>query len=572
MKTYGRIWLTSRTWNIETEPHIRIRLRRVFGKLSHHSHGVIQLSHSPETCRDLEWFCQRYPHAFDEESEAALRSGSRQHRDNILRLERIIDPNYQPRPFTMSLPPRSYQAKEAEVYLTNGFLLIADDVGLGKTVSAICSFTDRRTLPALVVTLTHLPFQWEDEIHKFAPILRTHIIKKGQPYELPRFMDRGPDVLIVNYHKLSGWVEVLSKYCKSVVFDEIQELRHAKSGESQEKTAKYNAAEAIGASCSYRLGLSATPIYNYGTEMFNVLNVLRPGILGTWHEFLAEWCGGSDNRGLRIKDPKAFGAYCREQFLMIRHTREEVGRELPPVIRVPHRIGSDRAALDSVENSAAELARIILQQNETERGRKWQASEQLNNMLRQATGIAKAPYVADFVRLLVESGEKVVLCGWHREVYGIWNAKLQDLKPIMYTGSETPAEKLKAKEMFVGGEANILILSLRSGAGLDGLQEAASSIVFGELDWSPGVHEQCIGRVARDGQKKSVVAYFLVAEDGADPVIAETLGLKREQIEGIRDPNRDLIEKLDTSGDRAKRLAEFYLKRVGATPEVVYQE
>jgi hypothetical protein len=247
---------------------------------------------------------------------------------------------------------------------------------------------------------------------------------------------------------------------------------------------------------------------------------------------------------------------------MIRHTREQVGRELPPIIRVPHRIGSDRAALDSVENSAAELARLILQQNETERGQKWLASEQLNSMLRQATGIAKAPYVADFVRILVESGERVVLCGWHREVYAIWNAKLADLQPIMYTGSETAAAKLKAKESFVNGESNILMLSLRSGAGLDGLQEVASSIVFGELDWSPGVHEQCIGRVARDGQKKSVVAYFLVADDGADPVIAEALGLKREQIEGIRNPDQDLIEKLDTSGDRTRRLAEFYLKRL----------
>jgi superfamily II DNA or RNA helicase len=567
MKTYGRIWLTRDKWNIETEPHIHMRLKRIFGKIHRHSHGAIQLSHNPETCRDLEWFCQRYPHVLDEESDKALRAGSRQHRDTILRLERIIDPHYQPRPFSLALPPRSYQAREAEIYLTNGFLLIADDVGLGKTASAICTFTDPRTLPALVVTLTHLPWQWEDEIRKFAPALRTHIIRKGIPYELPKFFERGPDVVIINYHKLNAWADVLSKYCHSVVFDEIQELRHATNGEANVQTAKYGAAETIALKCRYRLGLSATPIYNYGAEMFNVLNILKPGVLGTWSEFSAEWCGGLDGRGLKIKDPKAFGTYCREQFLMIRHTREEVGRELPPVIRVPHRIGSDRAALDLVENSAAELARIILQQNETERGQKWQASEQLNNMLRQATGIAKAPYVADFVRLLVESGEKVVLCGWHREVYGIWNAKLNDLKPVMYTGSETPAEKLRSKEMFVSGEADVLILSLRSGAGLDGLQEVASSIVFGELDWSPGVHEQCIGRIARDGQAKSVVAYFLVAEDGADPVIAETLGLKREQIEGIRNPNQDLIEKLDLSGDRAKKLALFYLngRKAGST-------
>ncbi len=552
MKIYGRIWLRGRQWNIETEPHIQIRLKRVFGSVHRLTHGTLTISHTPEHCRDLQWFCDRYPHELDTESEAALRSGARQHRDMILRLERIIDPNYAGMPFSMALPPRSYQGREAEIYLNQGFLLIADDVGLGKTCAAICGFTDPRTLPAVVVTLTHLPWQWEDEVRKFAPNLRTHVIRRGTPYELPRFFDRGPDVVLINYHKLASWVDVLRRYAKSVVFDEIQELRHADS-------VKYSAAESLAGACRFRLGLSATPIYNYGGEIFNVLNILKPDCLGTRAEFSNEWCAGIGGH-LKIRAPKAFGAYAREQFLIVRHTREEVGRELPPVIRIPHRIGSDREALDDVENSAAELARIILQQGESMKGQKMQASEQFNNILRQATGIAKAPYVADFVRLLVESGEKVVLCGWHREVYSIWLAKLRDLKPIMYTGSETAAEKIQAKEQFVKGASRILVLSLRSGAGLEGLQEAASSIVFGELDWSPGVHEQCIGRVHRDGQSRSVAAYFLVAEDGADPVIAETLGLKREQIEGIRNPHQDLIERLDSSGDRMKKLAEHYLQ------------
>jgi SNF2-related domain len=560
MKSYGRMWLRDGKWNIETEPHIQIRLKRLFARVSRHRVGTIVLSDSPETCRDLEWFCERYPHELDDESNSALRTGARRHREMILRLERIIDPNYVARPFSMALPPRSYQAKEAEVYLNQGFLLVADDVGLGKTCAAICGFTDPRTLPVVVVTLTHLPWQWEDEVRKFAPSLRTHIVRKGAPYELPRFLNRGPDVVIINYHKLTGWADILRKYANSVVFDEIQELRHAES-------AKYAAAEAIAAGCRFRLGLSATPIYNYGGEIFNVLNILNPGGLGTWTEFTNEWCIGIGNN-MKIAAPKAFGAYAREHFMIIRHTREEVGRELPPVIRIPHRIGSDREALDSVENSASELARIILQQGESVRGEKMQASERFNNILRQATGIAKAPYVADFVRLLVESGESVVLCGWHREVYSIWLSKLRDLNPIMYTGTETPAEKAHARETFQKRESPILILSLRSGAGLDGLQEVAGSIAFGELDWSPGVHEQCIGRLHRDGQRRSVAAYFLVAEDGSDPVIAEALGLKREQIEGIRNPHQDLIEKLDVSGDRMKKLAQFYLQRNAAVSEL----
>ena len=506
-RTYGHVKLEDGYWRIKAEPHIQLRLKRIFGKINKNHHGVLSLSNTAENCRDLVWFRDRYPLDIDPADVALLEAQAREHRDLILRLERIIDPNYLPRRYTLTLPARTYQSREAEIYLANRFLLIADDVGLGKTASAICSFTDPRTLPAIVVTLTHLPWQWIDEIHKFCPMLRTHVSSKSTPYELPRFFNRGPDVVILNYQKLAGWAETLAAYGKSIVFDEIQELRHSGS-------VKYAAAEMVAGRMQYRLGLSATPIYNYGGEIYNVLNILKPGVLGTLQEFAAEWCGGMNDK-LRIQHPKAFGTYAREEFLIVRHTREEVGRELPPVIRVPHRIESDRAELDRVENSAAELARIILQQGESVQEQRWQASERLSMVLRQATGIAKAPYVADFVRLLVESGERVVLCGWHREVYTIWESKLRDLQPILYTGTETPNEKLAGKAAFIRGDSQVLILSLRSGAGLDGLQSAASCIVFGELDWSPGVHEQCIGRLHRDGQGKSVVAYFLVAEDGS---------------------------------------------------------
>lgn len=569
MRFYGTLSLrpVMGLWVIDAEPHVHMRAKRVFGKLSRQQAGILTLSHSIETCRDLEWFTDRYPLAMTDGDRQVLRSGSTSHRDTIKRLEELIDPNYTPPVFELAVPARSYQAREAAIYLANGALLIGDDVGLGKTAAAICSLTDPRTLPAAVVTLTHLPRQWSDEIRKFAPTLTVHIVKRGQPYELPTFMGHGPDVVILNYHKLDGWSKVLAAYCKSVVFDEVQELRRDTSN-------KYSAADYLTQRVQFRLGLSATPIYNYGGEIYSILNLLKPGCLGTYGEFLNEWCGVADARGkTRLKDPKAFGTWVREQFLMIRHTRKEVGRELPDVIRVPHPIDADTKALDAIQNTAAELAKLILQQGERTRGEKWHASEQLSTLLRQATGIAKAPYVADFVRLLIESGEKVVLAGWHREVYGIWKAKLAEFKPVMYTGSETPQQKDEALRAFMRGETPVFILSLRSGAGINGLQEVCSCIVFGELDWSPGVHEQNIGRLNRDGQKNPVVAYFLVSDEGADPAITEALGLKRQQIEGIRNPTLDFLERLDASGQQAKRLATLYLKQVGiAPPETASEE
>ena len=110
-------------------------------------------------------------------------------------------------------------------------------------------------------------------------------------------------------------------------------------------------------------------------------------------------------------------------------------------------------------------------------------------------------------------------------------------------------------------------MSLRSGAGLNGLQQRASLMVFGELDWSPQVHEQCIGRLQRDGSVGNVTAVFLVSESGSDPTIAGVLGLKKEQSEGIVNPDLALGEAKqeadEVAPNRVSAMAKDLMKQYG---------
>lgn len=552
-----------RGWKVTPEPHVAIRLKRVFGKLARSHSGTLFLSDSDENARDLQWFLERYP--MDVQPAALLEERAAAYRERASFVEGLLSGYVPPRAFDLAIPLREYQRIGADLALRTGGLLIADDVGIGKTAQAIAVCTEPDALPALVVTLAHLPIQWEAEFNRFAPGLRTHVIRKAQPYDLRlvgpakkqlRLMeDALPDVLIVNYHKLAGWSNVFPKLVRTVIFDEAQELRRT---ESQ----KYAAAAAIASAARYRLGLSATPIFNWGSEFHSVSECLRPGALGTHTEFVTEWCVGYSGKE-RVKDPKAFGTYLRESGLMIRRTRADVGRELPPLSKAVHMVESDPEALHKVGHAADELARIILSKTTLEQGARWEASEHFSNMLRQATGIAKAPYVAEFVRLLLESGERVVLFGWHRAVYELWLDRLKDFSPVLYTGSESATQKEASKKAFVDGESPLLIMSLRAGAGLDGLQHVSRTVVFGELDWSPAVHEQNTGRVFRDGQKDPVVAYYLVSETGADPAIVDVLGLKKAQADGIRDPHGSILETAGDDVDRVKALAESYLRQRG---------
>lgn len=79
----------------------------------------------------------------------------------------------------------------------------------------------------------------------------------------------------------------------------------------------------------------------------------------------------------------------------------------------------------------------------------------------------------------------------------------------------------------------------------------------------------CIGRVERDGQPDPVVAYFLVSEEGSDPVIADVLGLKKAQIEGVRDPDAELVEPSEAPEHGMRRLAESVLRSQGIDPSTI---
>ncbi|HEU0197077.1 MAG TPA: DEAD/DEAH box helicase [Nevskiaceae bacterium] len=559
--TYGKVTHEGGYWLITCEPHVRARIKRVFARMQKAATDTVQISDTPENSRDLAWFLERYPMMVEWDVKALLGAQAAKHVAMEQSIADLLSKRRPPTNVKLAVPARQYQLEAAEMVAIRGGLLLADDVGLGKSIAAIAAMLHAGRLPAVVVCDTHLPQQWAGYLHRFAPDLRVHVVRSGKPYSLikgPRqrvtdlWADRLPDVIIVNYHKLRGWAETLKPLTRFVVFDECQALRHT-------DTMIHRAAEHLAAGASARMGLSATPIYNYGAEFYNVVDVLMRGCLGTRDEFLREWCTADPGEKSRLKDSREFGAYLRREGIMLRRTREDVGRELPELTKVGYEIEADQEALARIKGNAVALARVILANNERYRGEKMHAAGEFDMLMRQATGVAKAPYVADFVRMLVESGESVVLFGWHRDVYSIWQERLAEFNPVLYTGTESPSQKDAAKAAFVNGDSKVLIVSLRSGAGLDGLQTASSTVVIGELDWSPGVLEQCIGRVHRDGQTKPVMVYYLLSTEGSDPIVADVLGIKREQIEGVRNPSIGMAERVDNGENQIRRLAAGYL-------------
>jgi hypothetical protein len=548
-RTYGKLAYVGEAarWVItELEPQVAIRAKRIFPRLSATQVGSYSFVDSDETRSELEWFIERYPLVVAPGDRARLAEGRIRFERIRSEIDGVLMPDWKPSASPARLKDgvvlRPNQARAVEVARRTGRLLVADDVGLGKTLAALAACMDPESLPIAVICEAHVAGQWYDDFVMKFTTLSAHIIQGTSPYPL-----RDRDVYIFKYSNAHGWVNVAETgRFRSVIFDEVQNLRHGRG------TQKGQAASVFAQNAARRIGLSATPIFGYGGEIFNILDIIDPGILGTRDEFIREWCKYGDDSKLIIEDPVALGSHLRDLNIMIR----EVGGGPPPnriVVDVPY----DEEAAAADEQLARSLALKVLSGSFTERG---QAARELDMMARHTTGVAKARHVAAYVKILLDAKTPIILGGWHRDVYDIWLKELAPYKPMLYTGSETAAQKDRVKRAFMSGETDCIIMSLRSGAGLDGLQHRCATVVHGELDWSREVHKQLAGRLRPHARTDAITEIFIVADGGSDPLIASVQGLKASQARGIIDPKAGL-EQVHSDESRIKALAKMYLER-----------
>jgi hypothetical protein len=414
-------------------------------------------------------------------------------------------------------------------FVANGVVLH----NCGKTVTALAAIAKANAFPVLVVCPASIQRQWARQAAAFLDLpggllvpdpegsSLCHRIKGTKPYDLP-----AKPIYITHYGLLSHWQKYFQEHIKfkAIVFDEIQELRHT-------GTRKYSAASLMSDSSPLIWGLSGTPIYNYGGEIWAILNILDLHCLGDWESFSREWCTGYGTQV--IAEPEVLGDLLKREGLMLRRRKSEVLSQLPPKRRIVVDLDHDQSQWNALIKEAIQLAHKYDTSSFTDKGL---ISREIDTQLRRASGLLKAPLVAEFVNSLIESGEKVLLYAYHHDVHDILMKKLARHNPVKITGRETQAQKDESVRLFSEGRTNLVELSLRTVAGLDGLQGRGTCVVFPELDWSPAVHSQCEDRLHRMGfdlGKESLLCYYMVNQTEIDQEQLSKLGLKTSQFIGI---------------------------------------
>lgn len=544
-----------RFWVIEADPQVAVMAKRLFPGSEGRGAGIAKFPANKRSFADLVWFLQRWPlqianpDEFEDDYQTTCQYVTKRQEINARPMPAIPDML-----FRGELKP--FQQEGLTWTNTHRRTLLADEMGLGKTVQALAFLATDQSWPALVVVPPHLVRHWEEKTPAFLDVsdgdqplfskgaLSIHVIQGTKKTgELPH-----AHIYIIHYLLLRAWrARLRERGIKRIIFDEIQELRHA-------GTEKYSAASELASLADDVIGLSGTPIYNYGGEIWNVLNIIEYHCLGDWDSFTREWCNGYGNQ--TVRDAELLGVHLRREGLMLRRKKEDVLTELPPKRRIVERVDANDSLFTELISNAVVLAKEAEQM--TDRFARGRAELEAINETRQATGIAKAHAAAAFVRGLVEADEPTLVFAHHHVVVDILMQELRDLKPVCISGRETGDEKWESKKAFQDGSTNICIISLRAATGIDGLQDRARVVVFAELDWSPAVHSQAEDRAHRDGQRDSVLCYYLVCSNGTDPEMQEKLGLKVSQFIGL------MGDEPETAEDRAlsAQASSNHMKRV----------
>ena len=548
--TYGTLSYNRRSkcWTIKGEPCVTELAKRLFPGCDGRGRGVARFTAHRRIIGDLNWLMLRYPLEIRESDRKRWEESLDEAREYAFRREQALSAPETAQPpegsFSGTLLP--FQQEGLGFMLASRRCLLADEMGLGKTVQALSFLATTAAYPAILVVPPHLIRNWQREIERFLNPdgrLRVHVIKGLTPQPLPE-----ADIYLIHYLLLRGWKDVLPEAgFKTAIFDEIQELRRNGTG-------KYSAASLLSESCENVIGLSGTPIYNQGGEIWNVVNILDFHFLGDWESFSREWCYGY-NRAMVAK-PELLGEHLRREGLMLRRLKSDVLGELAPKRRLVQEIDWDDQVYRELMKPVADQLKILRATDDP--SKRAIIEDAICQQQRQATGVAKAPFVAAFVRALLDGGEKVLLMAHHHAVMDIYRKELKTYHPGFITGRENDTQKDAASAAFMSGKTDLLCISLRSASGLN--LQRATCVVFGELDWSPAVHSQAEDRAHRIGQKDSLLCYYLVSPRGSDRDMQDALGLKVSQfvsLMGDAQPDGDeAFLRQSEARDRIRRLVE----------------
>jgi superfamily II DNA or RNA helicase len=450
-----------------------------------------------------------------------------------------------PKPRTLKADLRPYQ-KDGFSWLVflhelNSGGILADDMGLGKTIQTIALLlwakSKYKRKLNLVVAPTSVVPNWEREIGKFAPGLKT-VVWQG-----PNRSQRAPelekaDVMITSYALLRRDEELLQALdLRYVILDEAQHIKNPMS-----QTAR----SAKKLSSERRLALTGTPIENRLSELWSIFDFVSPGLLGqlkTFEERIARPIDRGD-----METAQRLRATIKP--FVMRRLKRDVAADLPDKIEqemiVPlaeeqaklykQVLGQVRkSVLSEVEKKGVSKAQIQILAALT-RLRQVACDPRLMKLPDtdfDADDSGKLGALREIIDEAVDGNHRVLVFSQFVEMLNHIRAAL-DADGVQYEYLDgSTKDRIERVDRF-NEDASVPVFLISLKAGGTGLNlTGADTVVHFDPWWNPAVEDQATDRAHRIGQTKNVNVYKLIAAGTVEEKILELSAKKRALVSNV---------------------------------------
>jgi SWI/SNF-related matrix-associated actin-dependent regulator 1 of chromatin subfamily A len=387
--------------------------------------------------------------------------------------------------------------------------LLGDDMGLGKTLQTLMAVPEKGRV--LAVVPNSLKLNWREETKKWRPDLTPVVIRSKKELRLP---DEG-EVVIVNFEALRGFKTSMLKGALSEVILVVDEAHRCKNYKAQQT----KAVSAISDACARTWFLTGTPLLNRPFDLYGVLSTggMAREVFGGWKGFLRcfngyknTW-GGYDFGTPREDTPE------RVRRVMLRRLKGDV-LDLPAkqyqtlVVDL-----KDRKLVKAMDD-------LYLEYGDDVDLPPFEKFSKIRAQLAESRIDAALEYVSECeeqdVPLLVFSAHRAPVLeigardGW-----------------AAICGDTPPEERQDIVDRFQRGDLKGVALTIQAG-GVGLTLTRASTVLFVDLDWTPGNNWQAEDRVHRIGQKSnSVQIVRMVSDHALDQHILDLLSIKQEMIQ-----------------------------------------
>src|SRR5579863_862001 len=482
----------------------------------------------------------------------------------------------------LTFEPFDYQWQTAQTVLRRmrGRAILADEVGLGKTIEAGLVLSELRMRGlgdrALVVVPAGLAEQWREELERKFALPATIVSRAdwdlagGIPGDLREQASATTDgtqqpVVIVSLaaaRREPFRSALTGRPWDVVIMDEAHRLRNPRSASGR-------LARAL--SARYLLLLTATPVENRLQDLYELVSLVAPGLLGTPAQFRAQH--GSGDPGTP-RDVSGLRARTRE--VMVRHRRSEVSLMLPqrlaetvlvnPTEEEAGLYAGIATRIRQEARSAAQARRLTLRSLARLAGSSPAAVAPTlakvgwDDLARRAAAIGSPAKIGELVSRLKSTGpEKVLVFTAFRQTLEQMAAELNDqgIPAAVYHGSLARADKEKAVGAF-RDEVPVMLSTESAGEGRN--LQFCHMMINVDLPWNPMQIEQRLGRLHRVVQAQEVLLTNLVARGTIEQRILHVLEAKINLFELVVGELDMILGRIDDDFDFESSVFDAYVE------------